>query len=250
MGTYQWDGSAWSDQGVLRVRNGSEWTTQNDYAAVWNGTEWEAFQPLASSALLPPESLVVTPSDLSASCVWVNPTQPASLTPTDIQVRIPETTSVWTEYPYPSTTASFGFLHTATNYQVQVRYVVRELGSVTAVSAITEEFFTTAALSGPGTPAADPGGTGPDTTIPFGDVAGTPGIPGSSDCWWEYVVQEQNGWALGEIAWADTATTAEVDGDVGSIELDFIALGFTGGSLVRLKYREVCDSVEKKRQRA
>ena len=234
---------SWSDQGVMRVRTGSGWTADGDAGYIYTGSEWVAFQPLATSDLLPPESLVVVPSDISASATWVNPT-PAdeSSTPTHTQYRIPETTSVWTEVNYDTVTAAFGFLQPSTAYQMQVRYIKRstEDGTVEKVSAITEAFFTTDALDGPGTPAPDPGGTGPDTTVPWGGT-GNDGPVGGPGCWWEYIVQTATTPASGTLTWSDSAVTGSFDGDAGSLEIDFVDEGLTCGALARFKYRQNCD---------
>lgn len=240
MAVYKREASGWSEQGIMRARSGSEWTGIADAGYAWNGTEWVNFQPLAASDLNPPESLVVLPSDTSASATWVNPTQDVGNEPTHLQLRIPETTDVWTEYAMDVAAASVGFLTESTNYQWQIRYIIREDGSITKTSPITEAFFTTTALSGPGTPAADPGGSGPDTTIPWGGT-GNDGPVGGPGCWWEYIVQTADTPASGTITFSDTAVTGSFDGDAGSLDIDFVAEGLTCGQAARMKYRENCD---------
>lgn len=243
MPAYGREGSGWTEAGVLRGRTaGGEWTDVADNGYVWDGSAWVQFQPNASSDLLPPQSLVVLPSDTSASATWTNPTQDPGNDPTHVQVRIPETTTVWTEIAMDVTATSFGFLAPETAYQMQIRYIIREDGAITKTSPITEAFFTTDALTGPGTPAADPGGTGSDSTIPWGipDGAGPVGGPG---CWWEYIVQTATTPASGAIVWADTAVTGSFDGDAGSLNIDFVAEGLSCGALARMKYRENCDGV-------
>ena len=187
---------------------------------------------------------MVTASDMSASFLWMNQALDPSNLPTDVQYRISSTTSVWAEKAYPAAAASVGFLQPATEYVFQARYVIRESGVITATGPISELFFTTNALSGPGTPAADPGGTGPDSTVPVGPTDGTGGTVGGGDCWWEWVVQEPTApLDIGAIVWQDTAVTDSVDGDATSFDVDLVAEGLSCGGLLRFKYREVCNGV-------
>lgn len=229
------DNGAWSE-GIMRVRNGSTWTADDDAGFARDGSEWVQFQP-EPTELLPPENVVASNIQAQgATFTWTNPDQDPL--PTQVQYRVPEITTVWTELEYPATTTIATFLAPETEYQFQVRYIIREDGLITTFSSTVSVFFTTPALSGPGTPAPDPMGTGPDAIIPWGDT-NNPGPVGSEFCWWEYVIQ-QFSYASG---FTDTAVTAEVAGDIGALAFNFIDEGFACADVLRWKYREVCDSV-------
>lgn len=244
MPAYSRKDSAWS-QTVMRQRGASAWSGDDALGFVRDGGAWVQFQaPAGDESLLRPTNMAATPDDLEATITWTNPTPlSAAATPTHIQWRVANTTPVWTEVEYPTTSVTVGFLTAATEYQFQARYIVRADGSITATGKITEVFFTTLALDGPGTPAADPGGTGPDTTVPWGDTGGTPGAVGSGGCWWEYIVQTATTPASGTLTWSDTAVTGDFAGDAGSLNIDLVAEGLTCGGLARYKYREVCNGV-------
>jgi len=227
----------------MRQRESAAWSGDDALGFVRDGGAWVQFQaPAGDEDLLKPTNLVATPSDLEASFTWSNPTPLPIVTPTHVQVRIPATTSVWTELEYPATSWDIAFLTAATGYQFQARYVYRgTTGSIELTGNIAEIFFTTTALVGPGTPAADPSGSGPDAIVPWGPPpGGTAGAVGSSDCWWEYVIQQFD---ADLYTWSDSATTAEIAGDIGDYEIDFVAAGFACDEVLRWKYREVCDSV-------
>lgn len=224
-------------EGDLRMRADGEWTDENDAVFGRLAGAWVQCQPDPAGSLVAPQSLVATPTDNAATLTWTNPTQDA--TPTEIQIRIPEITSVWTEIGYPSTTLTWAALAASTAYQFQARYIIREDGEITATGPTATVFFTTLALAGPGTPAADPGGTGPDSTTYWPPLTGG-GAVGSGDCWWGYVVEEFD---VDTYTWSSSATNGEVAGTGFDLDLDFIALGFECGQVLRYKYREICNSV-------
>ena len=234
MGVYQRSGGAWTDVGVMRRRESGAWSENVDGGYVRSGGEWVQFQPVAAAELNPPENLAVAPDDQSAVATWTNPTQDVGNDPTHVQVRIPETTTVWTEIPMPVTTTTFSYLAPETEYQFQIRYVLREDGVVVKESPIAEKFFTTLALTGPGAPAADPGGSGPDTSWDWG-------VPsGGASCSWEYILQTAETPASGAIIWSDTAVTGTVASE-GTLTLDLVNdYGIECGGLARFKYRENC----------
>lgn len=238
MGVFARENGEWVEAD-LRARVGSDWTDQYDNGYIRVGSEWVQFQPGPQGALIAPTNLTVVPWDISATGSWVNPAQP--VTPTQVQFRIPELTTVWTEFTYPHTTATFPVLSPSTNYQMQVRYIVRTDGEITATGPIATKFFTTLAPTGPGVPAADPGGSGGDSITYFpSPPGGTPGPVGGTDCWWEYMIQEFD---VDLYVFNDTSLTAEVDGDIGALTFNFEDEGFACGTTLRWKYREVCNSV-------
>lgn len=224
-------------ESIARVWNGSGWTDDNDNLWAWDGSAWKLIQPFADSILNPPINLVVSDiTDHAATVTWENPDQ--EVTPTHVQVRVPEETPIWTEYDYGTQTFTWPTLDPETAYQFQVRYVVRVDGIVTLTSASASVFFDTLAPAGPSLPAPEPGGPPTGSTI-YWPNTGSPGPVGGSGCWWEYVVQELDlDWI-----WVDTAVTDEIDGDIGALDIDFIDEGIACGTVCRLKYREVCNSV-------
>lgn len=240
---YARDGSSWST-GPVRARTASGWTGEGDAGYVWDGTEWVKFQPDPSSLLPAPENLGVVATDTSAVATWTNPEAATTAGATDVQYRVPENGGgAWTELTYPATSLTLGFLRPETNYQLQVRYIIRSEtdGSISDTGPIAEVFFTTDSLDGPGTLAPDPGGSGPDTIVPWGPT-GNPGPVGGPGCWWEYVVQIVDSPVEGAISWSDTAMTGEFDGEASlGRSFDFVAAGLECNGLGRWKYREVCD---------
>jgi hypothetical protein len=227
----------------MRQRGASNWSGNDALGFVRVGSEWVPFQSPIGDALGQPINLAAIPGDLDATITWTN-NLAAGVNADNVRVqyRLPETTPVWTEENYPITAANFGFLNASTTYQFQVRYITRDPsdGQIDATGPISELFFTTTALTGPGTPAADPGGTGADSIITWPSTGGTPGAVGSSNCWWEYVVQVFD---PDTYETTDSSVTDEIAGDIGELEINFLDEGFACGATLRLKYREVCDSV-------
>lgn len=247
MPAYSRQGSEWTNT-IMRQR-GADWSANDALGFVRVGSEWVPFQAPVGDNLGQPISLAATPGDLEATITWTNNLAAGvDATTVRVQFRLPETTPVWTEMTYPITAAIFEYLNEATTYQFQVRYITRDPddGQISATGPISELFFTTLALSGPGTPAADPGGTGPDTIWPWGDTGGTPGAVGSGGCWWEYKIQvPELPLGVGVVSYVDSAPliTGEFAGDAGSLQLDLIAEGLACGDQFRIAYREVCNSV-------
>jgi len=244
MPAYSRDDGAW-EQSVMRQRSSGEWSADDALGFVRDGGAWVQFQaPAGDTDLLQPINLVATPDDLEATFTWDNPTPLSeAATPTHIQFRIPETTAVWTEYVYPVTTTTISYLAAATDYQFQIRYITRVDGVIDLVGPITEVFFTTLALSGPGTPAPDPDGTGGDSITEWPTTpGGGPYTVGGSGCWWEYTIQEFD---VDTYVWSDSVLIAgvEVDGDIGALTYNFETEGFDCGQVLRWKYREICNSV-------
>ena len=233
MGAYAFDGTT-QQAGALRAWDGTAWTAESDAGYAWDGTAWQQFQPLSTdSELLAPQNVSATPAAYAGTITWTNPDQ--DLTPTDIQFRVPEgDNGAWTELPYPTTQVSLGFLTPSTSYQFQIRYIIRANGSVTDVGPIAEVFFSTTAPTGPGSPAPDPGGSGPDSVVTW------PVPSGGASCDWEYIVQLADTPDVGVISYSDTAVTGTLDGEIGEFEIDFVAEGLACGGLARWKYREVC----------
>lgn len=235
MPAYSRDSGAW-EQAVFRQRVSGEWSGDDALGYVRDGGEWVLFQqPVGDEDLLKPENLTASPGDFDATFTWTNP-EPLfeAATPTHIQVRIPNTTTVWTELVYPATTTSIAYLNSSTEYQFQARYIIREDGSITATGAIAEVFFTTTTVDGPGTPAADPGGTGPDTIWDWGPT------PGGGSCHWEYILQLADTPASGFLTWSDTAVTGTVASE-GQLALDLVNdEGIACGQLARWKFRQNC----------
>lgn len=230
-----YDGST-QIEGVIRIYDGSAWSDENDQLWAYDGSTWQLIQPYADSALNPPINLVV--NDLgahTATLEWDDPSQ--TITPTHVQVRIPEETVIWTEYDYGTQVFTWPTLEADTAYQFQVRYVLRVDGIVTLTSATASVFFTTDEEDAPSLPAPGPGG-GSESTFTWPNT-GNPGPVGGSDCWWEYIVQELDL----EFIWIDTAVTGELDGDIGDWDVDLVAEGIECGTVCRLAYREVCNSI-------
>lgn len=226
-------------QGDLRQRANGEWTDERDNVYARVDGAWVQVQPEPQD-LLPPENLLAVATSNEATLTWTNPTQ--DVTPTDVQIRIPEITPVWTELVYPTTLLVWAALAASTNYQFQVRYIVREDGEVTLTSPTASAFFTTDALAGPGIPAPDPGGGG-GSTVDWPSLPGG-GTVGSGGCWYEWILQEFVEAGLTGGNWEDTAITGDEDG-TGLVDLavDFGALGVECGSVLRYKWREVCNGV-------
>ena len=227
----------------MRHRDSGAWTADDALGFVRVGSEWVQFQAPDADDLGQPISLSADEGDNDATISWTNDLNTAIDSDiVRVQYRLPETTPVWTEETYPITAATFSFLQSETTYQFQVRYITRDPddGQIALEGPISELFFTTTAPDGPGTPAADPGGSGPDTLIPWGNT-GNPGAVGSSGCWWEYVVQIADTPASGTVTFSDTAVTGSFDGDAGELAIDFVDEGLACGQLARMKYRENCD---------
>lgn len=237
-------GASWL-AGVLRLRTGS-WSGSEDGGYVWTGSAWAKFQPgVTVSDFLPPENFQAADiGSTSVQLTWTNPDQ--DLEPTNIQYRMPELTPTWTELPYPISTVSYSGLNPSAEYQVQIRYVIREDGIVVKTSAVREVFFTTNLIASPTSPAELIGGTTPGDSVVEWPIAGTggsgPGPVGGSGCWWEYVVQIMDG--DGDFTDVDPIVTGELAGDIGDWEINFVDdLGLSCADTYRLKFREVCDSV-------
>lgn len=225
-------------QGDLRTRSAGAWTDERDGAFGRLDGAWVQCQPDPVGDLLAPANLAVDPTSNEATFTWNDPAMDA--VPTDVQYRIPEITPVWTEIEFGINSVTWAALAPATNYQFQIRYVVRTDGEVTATGPTATAFFTTDTLAGPGEPAPDPAGSGPDAIVPWGPIGGTPGPVGGSDCWW--------GWAIDEFdpatyEWDTTAVDGEFDGDITELQIDFIDEGFACGATLRFRYREICNSV-------
>ena len=228
---------------VAQSRTNGEWSGSGTLGYTRLAGEWVQWQaPSFDAALTKPTNLGVTADDTSALFTWTNTAIDPDFLPTDVQVRITTTTLVWSEYTYPESSWSVGFLAPSTNYLMQIRYVRREDGIVVTEGEICDLHFTTDALAGSGTPAADPGGSGSDTSIPWADT-GDPGPVGGPGTWWEYIVQTADTPASGTITFADTAVTGSFDGDAGSLDINFVTEGLSCGALARLKYRENDDGV-------
>jgi hypothetical protein len=234
---------AWT-QGDLRARSDGAWTDERDAVFGRLDGAWVQCQPDPAGDLLAPANLAAEPTSNEATFTWDDPTMDA--VPTDVQYRIPEITPVWTEIAFGITEVVWAALSPDTNYQFQARYIVRTDGEITATGPTATVFFTTLELAGPGTPAADPMGTGNDSIVNWGFPNGTPGPVGGTDCWWEYVIQQ----FTFELGFTDTLVTAEVDGDIEALEFNFVDEGFACGDTLRWKYREVCDSVPQEWQYA
>lgn len=239
MSAYGREAAAWVEGSVLG-RDAAAWTDPTDAGFAWDGTQWVAFQPIAGE-LAPPENLAATPTSISVLLGWTDPT-PASpaVTPSHVQVRLPQVTPVWTEYTYGDTDASIANLDPATEYQAQVRYVKRSDvdGTVALTSVPATVFFTTDAADAPSAPAPDPGGTGPDSIITW-----PPQPTGSGPNTWEYIVQIPDDPASVAFTWVDTAVTGTVahSDDIIEDNVDFVAAGLACGGLARFKYREMID---------
>jgi len=234
-------GSAW-EQAIPLRREGAAWTGEGDAWYIFNESLQKLIHPDGTDGLEPPENVSVgTIGDHEGTATWTNPAQ--ATTPTHHQVRIPEITSVWTELAYPDTSFLRSGLAAATDYQFQIRNVVRTLGVISHTSVPVSAFFTTLALDGPGAPAKDPGGTGPDTTLPWSDPGGG-GPVGGGGCWWEYEWQSLDiTFASYPDLWLDTGITGSVAGDIGDWDFDPVADGLTCGTSLRLKYNKNCNSV-------
>jgi hypothetical protein len=229
------DNGAWVE-GPLITRHVGAWIDPRSNGFIRDNGAWVQFQPPPSSSLLPPTNLTVVPTSIAATATWTNPTQ--TLTPTEVQFRVPEITTVWTELNYPATVSYWSALNPSTEYQYQIRYIIRSSinGLITATSDTVTRFFTTQAAYGPSNPAPDPGGSGPATWIPWSPTTNP------ATCSWEYVVQDPDT-AESALVWRDTLVTGTFSGAGGNQSIDFIALGFACGAFLRLKFREVCDSI-------
>tara|TARA_R110000868_G_C10944862_1_gene767371 strand:- start:1536 stop:3164 length:1629 start_codon:yes stop_codon:yes gene_type:complete len=242
MGIFERSNGAWIE-GTLRVRNGGGWTDDNDNRWIRKDGAWLQFGPSSSSSLLAPASFAGVASGHTVDLSWTNPTQ--ALTPTNVQIRLPEVSTVWTEVNYGVLTQTFSALDPARPYQAQVRYIIRSAtdGTVSNTGPSSTIFFTSASLYGPGVPADSPTGTTSNSTTPWGPTYGTGGAVGGSDCSWEYVVQIPGAPIEFELLWDDTAVTGTAAGTITELDLDFVALGLTCGELARYKFREVCNLV-------
>lgn len=189
-------------------------------------------------------------SQYTVIVTWENPDgQP--ITPTHVRIRIPQVSMVWAEYEYPLSTWSYSGLAPGTPYSVEIQLIaqyettasyssiLRNCPSVpvqaTSTSEVKSRAFTTAEGVGP-----PEQGTGNTTTWEFPEVEGTPGSPGGSDCWWEYMIQVFDETLTGG-TWVDTAFTDEIAGDADLVDFDQTDLDCT--KVYRLNYREVCNSV-------
>lgn len=245
MPAYSRSASAWVRSIFRHRKSATEWSGDADLGFVREGGAWVQFQKPVGDNLGQPINLVAEPGDLDATITWTNDlADGVDADNVRVQFRLPETTPVWTEMVYPITAATFGFLIEETTYQFQVRYITRDPadGQIDAEGPISEIFFTTLALSGPGTPAADPGGTGGDSIVNWPILDGG-GAVGGSGCWYEYIVQQATTPASGAISWSDSAVTGSFDGDAGQLAIDFATAGIPCGELIRFKYRENCNGV-------
>lgn len=206
-----------------------------------------------SLPLIPVNSITATSiTNNSAAFTWELPAQ-VNAAPTQVRVRILEISDGWAEYSYPFSAWSYAGLTHSTQYTFQVQLIRRVEETVAfydafrncpavpvirmSESPIRSFVFTT--LPGISDPIPDPGGTGGDTIIPIPDVPGpgAPGPVGGSDCWWEWEFQK---FAI-FTGFTDTGIGGEVAGDAGEISYDLNTLD---PGIYRVKYCEICDSVE------
>lgn len=230
-------GGEWVDVALL-ARSAGEFGDPNDNGYVQDAGELKQFQPGASVAgFAGPENLAAAPTSTAVVLTWTDRVQ--VVVPTNVEVRIPEVSPVYTEYSFGTLASGYSALTPATTYQAQVRYVVRSPidGTITRYSSPTTLFFTTPAAIAPSFPA--PGPTpGPISIIKF------PPTPGGPSCTWSYTLQID---AIPPnevvIVWTDTAVTGTGHPSGADASIDFVAGGVPEGSLARWKYFEVCGGV-------
>ncbi len=228
-------------------RDGGAWTAPDDNGFGRVGTEWVQFQPSGDLEFLGPQNLAAITGSTTAAFSWTDRDQ--VLVPTHTQLRVTEVTPVYTEYEFGTLVSSIAALTPATEYQLQIRYVIRSTddGSVERISTVSTLFFTTDAADKPSLPAPDPAGpgTGPGSVVTFPPIGGGtghgPGGPGDT-CTFEYIVQQIDTDFPELVIWEDTAVTATGVAGSAEVPIDFIAEGFACGQLVRFKFREVCSS--------
>lgn len=176
--------------------------------------------------LLPVNLLRLTslgPTSIVAA--WENPVQPA-VTATHVEIRIPEISPSWLQYPLPRTTWSHGALEPETPYTLQVR-LLRIVGGVTTHSSpiSTLQFITDPAPA----PIIDSDGEG-------GFVITLPDVDDPDDCVINWTLQESDDgltWTIADSGTLPGGSVVEVPVEELDTDKSYISCA-----------TEVCDGIE------
>lgn len=244
---FRHDGAAWVEH-TLFVHDGADWTDENDEIYADDGAAWQLIQPV--DVVTPPPDDFPPPFDLVIESVddgsvlvsWSLPVS-STPTPTEVQFRVIEISTVFDTGEYPLTTGSHQALTPATDYTFQVRLVHRTDGVADVFSMIAEIGFTTTETEVPLGPFEDPDGSGGDSIFHPPTIGGTafPGTPGavdSADCWWEWKIQTYN--VLGA-AWEDMDPVIEGSYAGGTTAHLFDMTDLSPPGAYRYAVREVCN---------
>jgi hypothetical protein len=212
------------EERTLRLGSSLNWTTT---------IESDIDSTSVSDPMLPVQnlSLLSVLPDM-AGFSWTNPTQ--TVIPTETQVRLIGSSSIWMDLPYPITGMSWGALTPETQYRFEVRLVRRENGVVTNASPVRAITFTTPAAIVPNNPGPDPDGTDPgDTVVEIPDP--------DPECDLEWELQENDG--TGWVTVLSGDRTDLVDNGDGTFDLQLVESEFDPDKLYRVRSREVCGGI-------
>lgn len=245
MAFHHHDGSVWVET-LDHIHDGSLWTDDNDEIYIHDGAAWVLIQPDGAVPPPPPDDFpppfnlaVDTLTDSAVKVTWELPV--SSPTPTEVQFRVLEVSTIFDVLEYPATSGSHQALAPATTYTFQVRLVHRTLGVPDVYSTIAEIGFTTTETTVPLGPVVDPGGTGGDSLFVPPVIGGTafPGTPGpvdGTDCWWQWKVET---WLDGSWQAMSPPQTGAYAGTVHVHPYDLATLPSPG--TYRYAIREVCN---------